>query len=47
MTFLQKYELVKKSVPVPAVINGLKTINSVYCDDSLACKNCVISVLMR
>ncbi len=39
MTFLEKYELLKKSVPVPAVFAPY-SINSEYADNNMRGKNC-------
>lgn len=40
MTFLDKYELLKKSIPVPAVSTGLSTENCEYVDYVYQSKNC-------
>lgn len=39
MTFLDKYELLKKSIPVPAVIISSST-DCEYVDGAYGCKNC-------
>ncbi len=40
MTFLEKYELLKKSIPVAAVSNDLNTVNCEYIDYVYQSKNC-------
>ncbi len=40
MTFLQKYELLKKSIPVPAMANDTQSIGCEYSDGMVASKNC-------
>ncbi len=40
MTFLQKYELIRKSVPVPAVSIDAETVNCELVDDTYGSKNC-------
>lgn len=41
MTFLQKYELLKKSIPVPAVLHDPFTQNCEYGDYLYQCHNCL------
>lgn len=40
MTFLDKYDLLKKSIPAPAVLIGLETENCEYVDYTYQSKNC-------
>ncbi len=40
MTFLEKYELLKKSIPVPAVANDAQSVGCDYSDGMIASKNC-------
>ncbi len=40
MTFLEKYELLKKSIPVPAVENDTQSVGCEYSDGMIASKNC-------
>lgn len=39
MTFLEKYKLLKKSIPVPAVLVGINTIDCAYVDYVYSSKN--------
>ncbi len=43
MKFLEKYELLKKSIPVPAVIRDKTSINCELVDYCSGCKNCFYS----